>query len=311
MSDTFVALDWGTSKLHAYRIHRDSGVVAERKLSVGIASASRDDMVSAVAELIADWPDRDVYASGMIGSNAGWLPVPYLPCPSGLPVLAANLATTEIGNVGCRIVPGLSCHSMFDQPEIMRGEELEILGFLANAVPGDTSERLLCLPGTHTKWARASLDADGNYQVDDFSTYMTGELFDLLQKHSLLRGQLTAGSADAGSFLAGFERGSDAEAGLARQLFGVRARHISGELSEAASASYCRGLLLGNELREVLTTLVPEGSTPTVEIIGNPHLSKLYMLGLQQKGLNANVTQSRDAVVRAFLEIDSLSGGSQ
>ena len=63
----------------------------------------------------------------------------------------------------------------------MRGEELQILGWLELSPKHQTGRYLLCLPGIHTKWV---LLVDGEIQL--FKTAITGELFDLLSTQSIL-----------------------------------------------------------------------------------------------------------------------------
>ena len=56
----------------------------------------------------------------------------------------------------------------------MRGEETQIAGFLSE-FPG--FDGVVCLPGTHTKWVHLSAG-----EIVSFRTFMTGELFGLLQR---------------------------------------------------------------------------------------------------------------------------------
>ena len=61
----------------------------------------------------------------------------------------------------------------------MRGEETQIAGVLCQQ---KAFSGVLCLPGTHSKLA---LSEKG--QVLSFRTFMTGEIFSLLSKQSVLR----------------------------------------------------------------------------------------------------------------------------
>ena len=88
---------------------------------------------------------------------------------------ASTKPPTADPRLDVHILPGLS---QAEPPDVMRGEETQIAGMLA-ATPD--FDGLVCLPGTHTKWARVS---EG--RVTDFRTAMTGELFALVSGHSTL-----------------------------------------------------------------------------------------------------------------------------
>ena len=69
-----------------------------------------------------------------------------------------------------RVVPGVAQYG--ESPNVMRGEETQIAGFLS-LNPG--FDGVICLPGTHTKWAQVSAG-----EVVSLRSFMTGELFALL-----------------------------------------------------------------------------------------------------------------------------------
>merc|ERR1712216_152509 len=95
-----------------------------------------------------------------------------------------------------RIIPGL-CYrpATGAAPDVMRGEETQLLGAWSG------KRRLFVLPGTHSKWALTS--ADG---VVSFQTQMTGEFFELLRRHSILRTSMEEGPEDWTAFQAGLSR---------------------------------------------------------------------------------------------------------
>jgi 2-dehydro-3-deoxygalactonokinase len=88
----------------------------------------------------------------------------------------ARSGATKDPRLRVSILPGLK---QAVPPDVMRGEETQIAGFLA-AAPG--FDGVLCLPGTHAKWVQISAE-----EVVSFRTFMTGELFDLLSTQSVLR----------------------------------------------------------------------------------------------------------------------------
>src|SRR4029453_15369515 len=111
----------------------------------------------------------------------------YVAAPAALSELAQSLIKAgRVAGSDCWIVPGVSLDSAI-QPEVMRGEECQILGALLTR--RQTDGRFLS-PGTHSKWARLS-----DERLIDFRTYMTGEMFNLLRQSGTLA-QLMSGDAD-------------------------------------------------------------------------------------------------------------------
>ena len=88
--------------------------------------------------------------------------------------------------------------------------------------------------------------ADG--RIDSFRTMMTGELFSLLKKHSILAEQLQGEAEPDASFERRRRRGAWRARNCSRRLFGIRARHCLGE-GEGDAASYASGLLIGSDVR--------------------------------------------------------------
>jgi len=110
-------------------------------------------------------------------------------------------------------------------------------------------------------------------KITAFSTYMTGEAFAAFSGHTILGRMMKVDApADADALRRGLARSADA-GGLLRHLFGVRSLGLFGKLSEAASASYLSGLLLGHEVRAALAANPDRGP---VVLIGDPKLCDLY-----------------------------------
>jgi 2-dehydro-3-deoxygalactonokinase len=168
-------------------------------------------------------------------------------------------------------VPGVS-QSGAAGADVMRGEEVQVLGAVAaGRVPPDT---LICHPGTHAKWI--VMEAG---RIASFRTMMTGELFSLLSKHSILAEQLK-GEVHAN---ASFERGvAEALAGaeILGSLFRIRARHVLGE-EEGEPADYASGLLIGCDVRGGLA--MHRGDGP-IALIGRQDLCALYAAAIAQAG---------------------------
>lgn len=292
-----IGVNWGSSRFRAYRIAADGAMLDEVDTGQGIATLDRAGMAAAMTALATRWPGAaPIWASGMVGSNIGWADVPYAAAPAGAAALAGGAAAARIGEAEVRIVPGVACRRAADDaPDVMRGEEVELLGL---ATLEGTRDGVVVLPGTHSKWVRL---ADGG--LSDFFTSMSGEIIDRLTTQGLLA-SIVEGEADCGAaFDDGLEQGFAGEVGLATALFGARARVMRGRLERRDTASYLRGLLIGAELRDA-GRLIALGAADRVAIIGNAALTRLYARALEWLNIATHVVSSREACIAGFRALD-------
>jgi 2-dehydro-3-deoxygalactonokinase len=292
-AEGFIAVDWGTTNRRAYRVGADGVVAGSFEDEKGILSVPAGGFPAAVAEIcerLGDWP---LLFAGMVGSNRGWVEAPYVPCPAGFDDLAARLAWPEPGRSA--IVPGV-CYSAGDAADVMRGEEMQILGALAaGSIDPDA---VVCHPGTHNKWIRL----EGG-RIRAFRTVMTGELFNLLREHSILA-DLLAGSVEPGpAFEAGVRHGFN-EVDLSAELFSVRARFLLGKSRREDSADYASGLLIGADLR---VGLALAGDAEPV-VMGRPELTRLYAAALACCGRSARECDGEDAFLAGARKLAELIG---
>ncbi len=279
-----IGIDWGTTSFRAYRIAAGGGVLETREAAAGILAVRDGDFGAVLDREIGAWLEAEqvpVLASGMIGSRQGWLEVPYCACPAGSAQLAAALAHHP-DEPGLHFVPGLSLLGDDGVPDVMRGEETQIIGAV-----GDVAGRhLLVLPGTHSKWALAE---DG--AITWFATFMTGELFAVLKEHSIL-GRLMQGEADdAAAFARGLAFAREGKAGLLQRLFSARTLGLFDLLPPAGIASYLSGLLIGSELEEALAG-PGAAADAEVRVIGASRLAARYHGALAARGLRVRPAQS-------------------
>jgi 2-dehydro-3-deoxygalactonokinase len=268
-----VALDWGTSSLRAALLDASGTVLEQRALARGILSVAPGEFPAVFEAACGDWMRAGAahaIISGMAGSRQGWLEAPYCACPAGFAEIAAQVAWIERGRIA--IVPGLNCerHGI---PDVMRGEETQILGALELLGDGDG---LFVLPGTHSKWARVTQG-----RIETFATFMTGEIYALLRSQSILARTLPQadGALDEPAFQRGVEeslRGS----GLLHSAFGVRTLSLFDRLAADALPSYLSGLVIGEELR---AQQLPEAQARIV-LIGSPELTARYQIALRTLG---------------------------
>lgn len=294
----WIALDWGTTHLRGWAMVGET-VLGEIRSDAGMnALADRDAFARALHDAIAPWlpagdagPALPVLACGMVGARQGWREASYLRVPTP-PRGEVRVVTSPLDRVTVAILPGVA---QDDPPDVMRGEETQIAGLLA-AEPD--FEGLVCLPGTHTKWARV---AGG--RIEAFRTAMTGEMFDLLSTRSVLRHSVDA-EWDEGLFAAAVVEGAAAPGSLPTALFAIRAR----QLLEGAVAGECRarlsGLLIGAELAAIADL---RKGLAAVRVIGAAALAAHYAKALGALGqgaiLHDGAQTTRAGLLAAYREI--------
>lgn len=277
-----VALDWGSSRLRAWRLDPGGAVLDERSSDDGASRlhGGAPAFDAALQRLAGDWlaPARPVLACGMVGSAHGWREAPYLACPLALEALHGGLVTVPTASgATLHLVPGLMQRGT--APDVMRGEETQLAGLL-HAAPALAARVRVVMPGTHSKWVDV---AEG--RVQRFATHMTGELFALLREHSVLARLMAPAAAPDD---AAFDRGvasarASGGADLQRLLFGVRARGLFGELAPGSAAEFLSGLLIGAELASALR----DDDEAPLALVGDAALAQRYARALQAFGREA------------------------
>ncbi len=292
-----IGIDWGTTVLRAYRLAPDGAVIARRESPRGILTVEPGGFAGVLSEVTGDWigqGERRVLLSGMVGSRQGWVEAPYLPCPADLAGLAAAAIAVPFEGAAIRLLPGLSCRDAQGVPEVMRGEETQILGATAAIGPGEAT---VCLPGSHSKWARVK---DG--AVLGFRSHLTGEAFAALAGHTILARMMDPRAPHhPGGFARGVARAKQA-GGLLHHLFGLRAAALFDEIAEAEAASCLSGLLIGHEVAAALE----EGVAPPVILIGAAALTERYGAALDAFGAPHRVAAPDAAARGLFLVAERL-----
>jgi 2-dehydro-3-deoxygalactonokinase len=223
--------------------------------------------------------------SGMIGSRQGWVEAPYAGCPAGPDDLAVALVPVPFEGATVLIVPGVHGADPAGVPEVMRGEETQIVGVLDQIGPEATA----CLPGSHSKWVSVR-----GGRIAGFQTHMTGEAFAALRDHTILGRTITEGRTVRDAFRRGVERARQ-EGGLLHHLFGVRTQTLFSHLPETEAGSYLSGLLIGHEV----AASAPSG---TVHLIGAPALCELYVMALEAFGVQGEIA-APEAAAAGLLRI--------
>jgi len=315
LSPALICVDWGSTNFRAFLLDSKGELLDQVNSAQGMLTLRQEQFEATLMEQIARWlatGPLPVLMAGMVGSQRGWCDAGYVSCPVNLSGLTQNLCRVpNAADLPLAIVPGIKGQSLFDQPDVMRGEEVQIFGALSLLQQMTTElpeqrlpERaLICLPGTHSKWARIDSTNPDMPRVLDFSTQMTGELFSLLNKHSILgRGaatETTAPEVNAELFDQGVSR-AQGNGGMLHHLFSARTHLLAGDLSSAHVGSFLSGLLVGTEIKEMLKAL-PE--TQVVYLVGNEKLNKLYRHTLERAGIRVHCISGDQAAHVGMLTI--------
>ncbi|MET0309167.1 MAG: 2-dehydro-3-deoxygalactonokinase [Sphingomonas sp.] len=291
-----IGIDWGTTNLRAWAFDQSGTVIASRTGGQGISAIADGDFACVLRATIGDWTDGSVPIAlgGMIGSRQGWREAPYIACPAALETLAAAAVPIDTGIGPGWIAPGLSWVDDAGVPDVMRGEECQLLGV-------DIADGIVVLPGTHSKWVTIAHGA-----IEEFRTFMTGELFSLLRTHSLLGRLMPETAPDREPDWAAFDRGamrSLVDPALPALLFGVRTEGLFGRIPPPALADYLSGLLIGAEIASA-------PGTGGVTIVGAHALTSLYDRVLALAGRRGNrAISGGDAAARGLWRIGSITLG--
>ncbi|MGS0541521.1 2-dehydro-3-deoxygalactonokinase [Pseudomonas sp. Y5-11] len=322
MQAQLIALDWGTTSLRAYKLAAGAVVLEQRALSFGIMQLPKtprvinggectDGFELAFEEACGDWldaqPDLPVIACGMVGSAQGWREAAYCETPANVANLGNSLQTlVSLRGTRVHIVPGVIQRSRL--PNVMRGEETQVLGVLQNLPVEAGGDLLIGLPGSHSKWVEV---IDGC--ITHFDTFMTGEVFAVLSEHSILGRTQQQGAAFDGL---AFDRGvqvalsADGELGVLSTLFSARTLGLTGELVPTAQADYLSGLMIGHELVALAAVQRRRRHSvhlPAIILIGNAQLCARYGRALEACGF-ARVTLAEQATERGLWQLALAAG---
>jgi len=316
MQAQLIALDWGTTSLRAYRLGENGQVLEQRSLSAGIMQLPTtprliagvmctDGFELAFDQACGDWldaqPGTPVIACGMVGSAQGWREAVYRETPADVAGLSAALQTVRsLRGVDIHIVPGVLQRSAL--PNVMRGEETQVLGVLAGlSAATPQSSLLIGLPGSHSKWVQV---ADGC--IVHFNTFMTGEVYAALSAHTILGRTMQRGDTFE---VEAFDRGiavalsADGAAGPLSTMFSCRTLGLIGELSASAQPDYLSGLLIGHELVALAALQRQQREQlPPIILIGNDQLCARYSRALAACGF-AQVTLAEQATERGLWQL--------
>ena len=294
---TLIAADWGTSNLRIWGIDHRGHVINTINNGKGMASLIPSEFEPYLISLIESWLPIEgnakcpIIICGMAGAKTGWKEAAYLkaPCP---PINKEKIiqVKTEDQRISVSIVPGIMQTS---PPDVMRGEETQIAGYLSKNPDFDG---IICLPGTHTKWVHISAN-----EIVSFKTFMTGEIFLSLSERSILKTSVQSNDFDSTSFLEAFEDTYSNPALLSSKLFGLRAADLLENTSTKFLKSKLSGYLIGCELAGAKSYWLGQN----IIMIGNNDLCILYQKALKKLGLNATIENTQNVTLDGLKQVIS------
>lgn len=294
-SPAFACVDWGTSGFRLWLTTRDGTVLGERKSRQGMTVAAEEGFAAVLANHLAALSapiDLPVIICGMAGAKQGWKEAGYADVPTALDGLAAMAVRIDDPSRDIRILPGLAQRKA-DTPDVMRGEETQLIGALADAGAGT---HRVCMPGTHSKWVTLT---DG--VVTGFSTYMTGETFAALSEHTILKHALAGANgvdATSSAFAEALQSAFEAPGLATNLMFTIRARGLLFAADAAQSAARLSGTLIGLELAGALKGV---GSGDSILLVAEGRLADLYRSAFHHLGRSPRLIDADRAVLSGLL----------
>jgi 2-dehydro-3-deoxygalactonokinase len=309
MEKFFLGCDWGTSsfRLRLYNRSRQS-VIGEVVSEEGIATMHKrwqdqigqnDTITKAAlfrqylkkqinklsATLSLKLDDVAVLISGMASSSIGMQDIPYATVPFALDGSDAVIKRfdSEKGFPHDMIL----ISGVRSEKDVMRGEETQLIGLLALLEKSGSkpAEGILIFPGTHSKHISIV-----NGRLINFQTFMTGELFNVMCNHSMLKESVENDEVnkfsedDAAAFKLGLLESINSS-GILSGLFTVRTNQLFEKLSKKQNAYYLSGLLIGAELKYLL-----KNEEMQLVLCSGSNLYDFYKVALDEFSLTRRTT---------------------
>ncbi len=289
---------WGTTNLCLYLLDKVSGAVLDKRTGPGVSKMKERSYSDVLYALIDEWlpsanTDR-IYLGGMVGSSIGWRETNYIPCPANLSSILHQTNTLQCKSKRVYIVPGLSCTNNLGEPDVLRGEEIELLA----VAEGLSGVNYVCIPGTHTKWVKLKDNI-----VESFFTCVAGEVYDVLLSNGVLvSSDKNTQSSDLKHYENSLQDIYKAPEALLALMFSARSRTVTGSLTAHQAQDRLSGLLIGSDVHHALKQMELK-EDKTIHIIGNDTLSKRYEIALKMKGIQSLVTPASTACATGLWKV--------
>ena len=284
----WIAVDWGTTSFRAY-LMVNNDVLENVDTNDGMKFVQNQHFENTLVSLIEPWLDHknkiEILASGMVGSKQGWIEAPYQKTPCNLNNIEFISPSVKDNRFSLKIFSGVSQHNT---PDVMRGEETQIAGFLYDNPNFNGS---ICLPGTHSKWVNIE-----NGNIINFKTFMTGELFEIISKNSILIHSVTSNKVLKNELKMAVDEIFNNPEIFGNVLFQLRADDLINSKGSKVYKSKLSGYLLGLELVGSLELWKKKD----VILIGNPDLTELYEYILRNRVNSIKNFLSKDMVLKGL-----------
>jgi len=289
---SLLVCDWGSTRLRAWALNASGSVLDQAEFPLGVNRLAPGEAQRRFGQDVRprlNARDAPALLCGAIGSNVGWKAVPYADCPAGLGDIVGGL--TEVAE-RVWIAPGLRTPAL-GGCDVLRGEETKAFGWLSDDPVRRTGRRLLCEPGTHSKWLVVE---DG--RVTRFLSAFTGELYAVLSASSILRSDGEVHDLEV--FDAGLTAAGEGDA-LLNRIYTARSRVAGAGADPASTSSYLSGLLIGAEVAATPRLLGLEGE-PVVLLADDP-LRALYARALARRSVAVTHADAEPAALAGLVAI--------
>ena len=282
----WIAIDWGTTNFRAWII-KNNKILKEINRPHGIKNIPNKNFEDILNKNIKI-PKKNnrkikIISCGMIGSKQGWLDTGY---EKNLNLTKNNLVKvkTKNKNIEFYIVKGLSQKQPYD---VIRGEETQVLGYLESE---KKFSGFICLPGTHSKWIKITKG-----KLINFKTYMTGELFEIISRNSILKHSINDKKINLKIFKNSVLLSQKKYFNLFEYLFEFRSRSLLTK-KKYYPKSELLAYLIGNEIKSNINEL----RNFKVIIIGSNYNSKLYSQAMQILKIDNKIINSKNITINGL-----------
>lgn len=289
----YVAVDWGTSSFRLWLVDRAGGVLKERRSQEGMVTAAKlgfEAVLQSHLDAVGAGNDLPVVICGMAGARQGWVEAGYIDTPAHLASIRQHAVPVPGPSRDIRILPGIAQRDP-KAPDVMRGEETQLLGALGEDADG---ESVVCIPGTHSKWVRVS-----GGTVVRFATFMTGELFSVISRETILSHAVTGAdeAEDTGAFRSAVVAAFETPALAANLLFQVRSSQLLYGGSPASARERISGTLIGLELA---AGRAGDQARSGITLVASGRLEVLYRLAFDTLSVAVQSIDAEEAVRRGL-----------
>ena len=301
-SKMFIAGDWGTTNLRLFLCEYPgpgASLILQTINGPGV-SQIKGEFEETFFGLVENWVElhgqMPVIISGMAGSTIGWKEAHYIPCPATADQISQGRVTFQVRGLEISIISGLKTYNPIGSPDVMRGEELQIMGWMQLAYQRPESE-LIALPGTHNKWVLTQQN-----RIETFVTALTGELFSLLKNNSVLIAKRDENEFFEKAFFKGVEVVERlGQAQLIHALFSTRSQQLIGGVSQEQGLSYLSGLLIAADILGAISLFrQAEPEIESVTLIGDDKLCDRYKRVLDYLGIKSVNTDAAKIALAGY-----------